>query len=82
MSLRLSIQDGRGTRQLGAEQLPLGIGRGSEAHIALPGAGPEAVFALVDMAQDNLFVQPVGGAPVFHNGRLLEQSGWLQDGLR
>ena len=81
MIRKIVIQDMRGRRILGSADLPLRIGAGPESDIRIGHADAGETFALVGLGETHLFVQPGGdSAGVLHNGRVLRESRWLENG--
>ncbi|MFO7303988.1 MAG: PEGA domain-containing protein [Gammaproteobacteria bacterium] len=74
----LIIRESLGERRISAAELPLSIG-GEGSAIVLAGR-PEGPEAYLGIHEEQLFVQPVDGAEVLHNGMRVHRSIWLHEG--
>jgi formylglycine-generating enzyme required for sulfatase activity len=74
----LIVLEPLGERRITAAELPLAIG-GAGSAIVMAGRpdGPEAYLGL---HEDQLFIQPVDGAAILHNGLRVQRSTWLRGG--
>ena len=81
MTAAIVVHDDRGERSFGTNELPLVVGGGPEAQIAVPEFGASDILALLGVADEAPFVQPgPAGVPVTCNGRRIDTSCWLSDG--
>jgi formylglycine-generating enzyme required for sulfatase activity len=72
------LREALGERRIELSQFPLSIGGpGNAIVIAELGESPQAHLGL---HEDQLFVQPVDGAAVLHNGEQIQRSTWLHSG--
>jgi formylglycine-generating enzyme required for sulfatase activity len=79
LTLRVTIREPLGERQLVQDELPISIGgAGSIVVVPVPGEG---TVAWIGEHEGQLFVQSAhDAAPVLHNGALVSGSAWLRSG--
>ena len=81
MSRVYFIRDARGERRISEADMPLVIGGGQHAGIALPDVEDEARVAHIAIADGHAFIQPDDVAlPLFHNHERMLDSVWLKSG--
>lgn len=74
----LLIRESLGERRIPFAELPVAIG-GPGSAIVMAGR-PDGPEAYLGMHEDQLFIQPVDGAEVLHNGVRVRRSTWLNSG--
>lgn len=74
----LIIREALGERRVATADLPLAVG-GAGSGIVIAGR-PDGAEAYIGMHEEQLFVQPVEGAEVLHNGARIHRSTWLREG--
>lgn len=74
----LIVRERLGERRFAATELPVSVG-GAGSAIVMYGRPPGAE-AYIGMHEEQLFVQPVDGADVLHNGLRVRSSTWLRAG--
>lgn len=74
----LIIRESLGERRIPAAELPLAVG-GAGSGIVMAGR-PAGAEAYLGLHEEQLFIQPVDGAEVLHNGMRVHRSTWLGEG--
>lgn len=74
----LIVRESLGERRFAATELPVSVG-GAGSAIVMNGR-PAGAEAYIGMHEEQLFVQPVDGAEVLHNGLRVRGSTWLRAG--
>ncbi len=83
MSLEIAVVTDAGTRRFGSADLPLRIATASGSPITIPGPVSPDALAVLDVLDDQPFIQPGGGVPSVNlNGEPLRASRRLRDGDR
>jgi formylglycine-generating enzyme required for sulfatase activity len=74
----LVIRESLGERRIPVAELPVAVG-GAGSAIVIAGR-PDGAEAYLGLHEDQLFIQPVDGAEVLHNGLRVRRSTWLHGG--
>jgi formylglycine-generating enzyme required for sulfatase activity len=74
----LIIRESLGERRIPIAELPVAVG-GAGSAIVMAGR-PDGAEAYLGLHEDQLFIQPVDGAEVLHNGLRVRRSTWLHGG--
>jgi formylglycine-generating enzyme required for sulfatase activity len=74
----LLLREALGERRFAAQDFPIAVG--GEGSVVVMAGRPPGTEAYLGLHDDQLFVQPAGGAEVLHNGERVSRSTWLRTG--